>query len=124
MAAEKCPICLQGRLNKDETCPFASSHEAILKMRAERGNRQSERMQGAGNTSLERLRSMSRKAAAKRKKKKQNMDISSSGWGYHPDKVTVQGSIPWVSTRIGGLGVRGNLINCFESGSIPEVRTC
>ena len=53
-------------MNRDGTCPFVSSHENILRMRAAQGNRQSERMRGTGNTPVKRLREMSRKAAAVR----------------------------------------------------------
>ena len=41
----------------------------------------------------------------------------------HPDEMTAQSPILWISTRTGGLVVRGYLINSLESGPIPGVRT-
>lgn len=41
----RCPVC-RARLNEDGSCSFVSSHENILKMRAEQARKQSEKTRG------------------------------------------------------------------------------
>lgn len=42
---KRCPVC-RNKLESDGTCRFASSHENILKMRAEQGRKHSESEKG------------------------------------------------------------------------------
>lgn len=70
--APGCPIC-RGRLNENGTCPFVDSHVNILRMRAEQGSAHSRKLRGrpaVNRTSKDKLKEMSKKAAAKRRKKK------------------------------------------------------